>query len=164
MAGGAVVFGALGLLAVVPYVRPVMAVLAAVLAVRAGWWHWRRLQRFTLDRYPVQARRNLAGRAWVGIAYFGWILGTSLATQMATPLVQALAALAAVLGVPFGIAAGVGLGLARSRAPWRGALTRGDSHPELVVRRYVQRARRFRLTGVASALVLLGADVTWLRI
>lgn len=157
------VFGGLGLFASARVARPVLATAAAVLAVRAGWWHWRNLQGFTLDRHQVQARRNLAGLGTVGMAYFGWILGTSVVTQMVTPLVQALGALAVVLGLPFGLAAGLGLGLARSLAPWQGAMTPGKSAPALVVRRLVRRGRAFRLVGVGCASILLCAELIWLR-
>jgi len=140
----------------------VLGIIAAYLSLRALIWHIRDRERFTLDRYPVQADRVLAGSGWHGTAYFGWILGVSVYTQMATPLVPALVALAAVLGIPFGIAAGIGLGLARSLAPWQGALARGRSDPAVIVDRYIGKrtsGMSFRLLGVIAALWVAGADV-----
>lgn len=156
------VFGALGLLAHVGTLHLAAVAAAAFMAARAGWWHWRDRQRFFLDRYPVQARRNLAGRGPIGMAYFGWILGTTVVTQMMTPLVQAIAVCAVVLGPSFGIAAGVGLGVARSRAPWEGALTPGRSSPAVVIARHVRRVNAFRMFGVFGASLLLAVDIGWL--
>jgi hypothetical protein len=163
--GGIMVLGAIGLLASWFPLRLTCALAAALLAARAGVWHLRRARRFAGDRNSVQAHRTRAGSGWPGTAYFGWILGVSIYTQMATPLVLALAALAGVLGAPFSIAAGTGLGLARSLAPWRGALTRGRSSPGAIVERYVVRLTSgpaFRWLGAAAALILLFADLRWL--
>jgi hypothetical protein len=145
-------------------IRPAFAILAGVFAMRAFSWHWRGGGRFLLDRYPLQARRNLAGRGWFGMSYFGWILGTSLATQMTTPLVQALAVLAAIAGWPFGVAVGVGLGLARSISPWSGALALDGYSSTTVIRRFASPVRSFRSAGLLTSLALLGVDVTWWRI
>jgi ABC-type phosphate transport system permease subunit len=158
------VFGLFGVVAFVPVLRWVAAALAVVLAVRAGWWHLKERRRFTLDRYQVQARRNLAGRGWTGTAYFGWILGTTVMTQMVTPLVQALAALCASIGVPFGVAAGIGLGLARSFAPWSGAVTSTRPPPEHVLQRVLRSNRTLRSAGTAvSSLLLLCAALIGFR-
>jgi hypothetical protein len=149
------------MLAWIPGTRWLFVPLAAYLCARGAIWHLKPPGRFRLDRYPRQAARSLAGQGWAGTAYFGWILGVSVYTQMATPLVQALAAVTAVLGPQFGLAAGVGLGLARSAAPWRGAIARPGSPPSLVVDRYVHRIFRssFRIGGLTAATALLVAEV-----
>jgi hypothetical protein len=161
--GGVVAVGSIAFAGSLLPAHIVLGVITAYLSLRALIWHIRdRKRRFTLDRYPVQADRVLAGSGWHGTAYFGWILGISVYTQMATPLVQALVALAAVLGVPFGISAGIGLGLARSLAPWQGALARDRSDPALVIDRYIGKrasSMSFRLFGVIAALWVAGADV-----
>lgn len=164
VAGGVIIFGSIGFVAWIPCIRPAMALAAALLAIRAGLWHWRRLRRFRLDRYQVQAHRNRAGSGWLGTVYFGWILGTSLFTQMITPLVQAIAVLAATLGVWFGISVGVGMGLARSVPPWAGAFSRNDLQPTDVIRRFASRAHGFRVAGLTMALVLLVCAAAFLRI
>jgi hypothetical protein len=159
--GGVAVFGSIGTLALLPDVRWFFMLAAACLAIRAMWWHARRSWHFRLDRSLVQAHRGVAGHSWIGTAYFGWILGTTLFTQIVTPVIQALAATAAVLGVQFGIAAGVGLGIARSVDPWRGALTRTRPSPAIIVERYLNGRIRhnFRIGGILAAVVLLCLDV-----
>jgi hypothetical protein len=103
----------------------------------------------------------MAGYSWIGTAYFGWILGTTLFTQMVTPVVQALAAMSAVLGVPFGVAAGVGLGIARSADPWRGALACTRPSPAIIVERYLNDrfSHFFRIGGTLAAMVVLCIDI-----
>jgi hypothetical protein len=154
IAGGMTVFGVLGLVSLARPLHPALLVIAIALTVRAGWWHWRNRRGFTFDREGVQARRNLAGRGVVGTAYFGWILGTTVFTQMTTPLVQALAVVVAVLGWHFGLATGLGMGLARSYAPWRGAVASGRSSPALVLPRFARPTIGFRELGVASSALL----------
>lgn len=144
-----------------PGTRFVWATLACLLVLRAGWWHWRGGHRFLLDRDQVQARRNLAGRHWYGMAYFGWILGTTIMTQMTTPLVPALGALGAAAGPLFGVTAGIGLGMARSVAPWAGARAGGWTAPAAVIQRFGRRARGFRRAGIAMAAVMLAIAILW---
>lgn len=156
------IFGLMGVLALVPYARASFLVLAALLSIRALWWHARRERtRFILSRRSKQARRGLAGLGWLGTAYFGWILGTTAFTQMTTPVVQALAALTAAEGVQFGLAAGVGLGVARSFEAWQGAFSRGTLTPAVVVARYANGGSSviFRVTGLALAITILAVDV-----
>jgi hypothetical protein len=159
--GGIVVFGTLGVLAMLHPIRPALEVASALLVIRAVWWHLRRPSPFTLDRRLIQASRKYAGAGWIGVSYFGWILGTTLFTQMATPLVQALACLSAALGVQFGIAAGLGLGLGRSLEPWRGALARTDPDTAQIVEYYLhyRSAAAFRVTAIATAAGLLAVDL-----
>jgi hypothetical protein len=162
MLGGAVAVGSIAIAASLLPVHFALGIIVIFLSLRALIWHIRGRRRFALDRFSVQADRVLAGSGWHGVAYFGWILGVSIYTQMTTPLVQALVGLAAVLGVPFGIVAGIGLGLARSLAPWRGALARGRSSPAVVVDRYIAKrtsGTSFRLLGVAAALWVASANV-----
>lgn len=160
--GGAMSLGLSAFVGTMFPIRIFLIVIALVLSLRALIWHIAGRKRFAFDRYPVQAHRTVAGSGWRGTAYFGWILGTSMYTQMTTPLVQALAGLAAVLGVPFGIGAGIGLGLARSFAPWRGALTQGRSNPAAVVDRYIVRRGSgpfFRFVGAVAALWVTSAGI-----
>jgi len=160
--GGAIAVGSIAFVGSLFPAPVVLGIIVGYLSLRALIWHIRGRKRFAFDRYPVQADRVLAGSGWHGTAYFGWILGISIYTQMATPLVQALVGLAAVLGVPFGIVAGIGLGLARSLAPWRGALGRDRSRPGVVVDRYITKrtsGTSFRLLGVVAALLVASADV-----
>jgi hypothetical protein len=142
------------------WARLVFAGFTAVLALAAFGWHMMRRRRFKFDRRAVQASRRLAGLGWIGTAYFGWILGTTLFTEMATPTVLVLAAVGTVAGVKFGLAAGVGLGMARSFDPWRGAFE-GHKAPSVIVNRYIARSRTitFRLTGVTVSTFLFLINV-----
>jgi|HubBroStandDraft_2_1064218.scaffolds.fasta_scaffold18168_5 hypothetical protein len=159
--GGVITFGSLGVLALFRPVHAALVVVSACLIVRAVWWHLRRPKPFMLDRRLIQARRKYAGSGWIGVAYFGWILGTTLFTQMVTPLVQALASLSATLGIGFGIAAGLGLGLGRSFEPWRGAMARADPDIATVVEYFVKGRSgvAFQLAAIATAAALLATDV-----
>jgi hypothetical protein len=159
--GGVTILGLLGTLALLGPIRPVLEVASAGLVIRAVWWHLRRPRPFTLDRRLVQASRKYAGAGWIGVSYFGWILGTTLFTQMATPLVQVLACMSATLGVPFGLAAGLGLGLGRSFEPWLGALARTDRDTAQIVEYYLHycEAAAFRIAAFATAAALLAADL-----
>jgi hypothetical protein len=49
----------------------VLGIIAGLLALRALIWHIRDSKRFALDRFQVQADRELAGSGWHGVAYFG---------------------------------------------------------------------------------------------
>jgi len=159
--GGAVVFGGIGAIALLPEARLPMALAAVALVGRAIWWHVRGTRHFTLQRPLVQAHKGMAGHGWLGVAYFGWILGTTLFTQLATPLVQALPAVVAALGAPFGIAAGMGLGLGRSVDPWRGALAKTRVPPAAVVQRYAGggASATLRVLAIASAAIAAVAGI-----
>jgi hypothetical protein len=154
--GGAAALGAISMPSAVPGARLAATVAGAALAVRALRWHARRAGLFRLDRRTIQARRGRAGHGWAGTAYFGLVLGVTLLTEMATPAVQALAVLGIAAGPAFALTAGAGLGLARSVAPWRGALSAEDS-PAVIVRRYAERrlTTAFMLTGLTVSAVLL---------
>lgn len=147
-------------MSLIPRVRPIFIVATGLLAVASGTWHARGDQRFIFDRHLVQASRSLASLGWVGMAYFGWILGASLLTEMTTPVVAVLAALGTVAGVKFGLAAGLGLGLARSVEPWRGVYG-VNRDPATIMSRYAapRRGAAFKLTGIALSFVVLAVDV-----
>jgi hypothetical protein len=158
-----VVFGTPGFVSLIPGARVVFSALTVCLAVRAALWHLLGKRRFLLDRQLVQARRSIAGRGWIGTAYFGWILGLTMFTQMTTPVVQAIAVSCAAAGPVFAMATGLGFGVARSVDAWRGALSRDASDPGYVVGRYINASRGaiFRASGVAVSLTLICADMVW---
>jgi hypothetical protein len=158
-----IVFGLIGLIALIPDSRWPLAVVVVGLVIRAVWWHAHKPRRFWMDRQLIQARRGRAGSGWTGNAYFGWILGTTLFTEMTTPVVQALPAAVGVLGLPFSAAAGIGLGLARSYEPWRGALGSDRGSPHIVVQHYVNARYRpgFRFAGIAVVALILSITLAF---
>lgn len=159
MLSGCLVFGLISLLSLIEIFRIAFIALTAFLGITACWWHARGRRSFKLDRRSIQASRALASLGWVGMAYFGSILGATLFTEMTTPTVQVLAALSVVAGLKFGIVAGIGLGLARSFDPWRGAFASGRD-PATVVKMYISRPRSagFKVVGIALSIFFLVGD------
>jgi len=161
MAGGAVsgalFYGALGLVADIPYVRAVVTVIAAVWLVVCLGWHALGRTSVPFGRHAVQANRRLARRGAWGLVYFGALLGMGVLTEMASPLVIGGAWLSIAWGMHWGMSYGLGFGAARSMPAFRGAIAGSEGlsiHlPEKVIRRRNQFSTR--VMGVSLSVVLL---------
>jgi hypothetical protein len=84
------------------------------------WWYARNSYRVPFGRSSVQANKSLV-RGWLGVVYFGALLGVGLLTEMSTPLVWAGALYSVATGPAAAAAYGLGFGLGRSSPAIAGA-------------------------------------------
>ncbi len=130
----ALAYATLSLLGATPTLRVFALVAAALLFGAAGFWHLAGLASFPLNRAGRQASRSRVQRGWLGVVYFGAVLGSGLMTAMATPLVYAGALVSAAAGPMGGMFYGLGFGLGRSAPAMVGAVvgSRGPEATEVV--------------------------------
>jgi hypothetical protein len=162
MAGGAIsgalLYGALGLVANIPYVRTVVAVIAATWLVVCLGWHALGRTSVPFGRQGIQANRSLARRGPLGLAYFGALLGMGVFTEMASPLVIGGALLSITWGAHWGLSYGLSFGVARSMPAFRGAIAGSEGLSIHLPEKAVRRRNQFstRVVGVSVSAVLLG--------
>jgi hypothetical protein len=116
------------------------------------WWYARNSYRVPFGRSSVQANKSLV-RGWLGIVYFGALLGVGLLTEMSTPLVWAGAIYSVVTGPAAAAAYGLGFGVGRSSPAIAGAfLGPGVRDPHRVGLFVVSDLRsRLRWPGLAAS-------------
>jgi hypothetical protein len=132
---------------------------AALAFLLCLWWYARNFYRVPFGRSSVQANKALI-RGWLGVVYFGALLGVGLLTEMSTPLVWAGALYSVAVGpgaaATYGIAFGLGRSTPAIAGGFLGPRVRDHHHVGLFV--VIDLRSRLRWVGLfASTLGLLTA-------
>lgn len=123
------------------------------------WWYARNSYRVPFGRSSVQANKSLI-RGWLGVVYFGALLGVGLLTEMSTPLVWTGAIYSVATGPAAAAIYGLAFGVGRSSPAIAGAFLgpRVRDHHRVGLFVVIDLRSRLRWPGLAaSALGVLTA-------
>jgi hypothetical protein len=153
---GALTYAGFGALGDYLATGPALGLLAAAVLVGSAFWYGKGGGHVPFGRQGVQSHRDLAGRGWLGLMYFGGLLGVGLLTQMSTPLVWAGVFVSLYKGPGWAFVYGIGFGVGRAIPVWVVAFLRGRFIPAELTAYLISNSRRLRWVGLATTLAAAG--------